>query len=206
MVAGLKDAPLAEPTTAPGESRMAQQQKYYYSSEEYLALERNADFKSEYLKGHIYDMAGSSPEHSAITVNVTVALGSQLLERPCQAFSNDMKVRTSPTGLFAYPDLSVVCGEPVFHDEKRDVLINPTVLIEVLSPSTEAFDRGKKFAQYQHLTSLTDYLLIAQDEARIDHYTRQSDDQWLLSIAQGSGAEVYIASLDCTLPDRKSVV
>ena len=109
------------------------------------------------------------------------------------------KVRTSPSGLFAYPDLSVVCGEPEFHDETRDVLVNPTVLVEVLSPSTEAFDRGRKFAHYQHLVSLTDYLLIAQDEARIDHYTRQADDRWLLTIAAEIGARVHIASLDCTL-------
>jgi Uma2 family endonuclease len=177
----------------------AQQEKHVYSPEEYLSLERTADFKSEYLNGQIYAMAGSSPEHSAITVNITVALGSQLLDKPCRAFSSDMKVRTTRTGLFAYPDLSIVCGEPEFHDEKRDVLVNPVVLIEVLSPSTEAFDRGKKFAQYQHLETLTDYLLIAQDEARIDHYVKQSDDLWLLSIARGSGGKIYIASLDCTL-------
>ncbi len=174
-------------------------QKQYYTPEEYLAFERSSEFKSEYLNGQIYAMAGGSPEHSAITVNVTVELGLQLRTKPCQALSSDMKVRTTPTGLFAYPDLSIVCGEPQFHDQVRDVLINPTVIIEVLSPSTEAYDRGKKFFQYRHIESLADYILIEQDEARIDHYVRQVDNRWLLSTASGLESQLYIASIDCTL-------
>ena len=144
-------------------------------------------------------MAGSSPEHSAITVNVTVAIGSQLIDRPCMAFSSDMKLGTTNSSLFAYPDLSIVCGEPTFHDEHQDVLTNPTVIIEVLSPSTEAFDRGKKFAYYQLMSSLTDYILIAQDEPYIDHYEKQTDDEWLLHISRGLEARVHIASLDYEL-------
>lgn len=169
------------------------------SPEEYLANERVSQVKSEYVNGHIYAMAGSSPEHSAITVNVTVALGSQLIDEPCQAYSSDMKVGTSHSSIFAYPDLSVVCGEPSFHDEQRDVLNNPKVIIEVLSPSTEAFDRGKKFARYQLLESLTDYILIAQDEPRVDHYEKQADDEWLLHIAHGLDAKIHIASINCDL-------
>lgn len=176
-----------------------QQQKHYYTPEEYLALERSADHKSEYFQGEIYDMAGSNPQHSVITVNIAREVSLQLKGKPCQAFSNDMKVRASPSGLFAYPDLSVVCGPPRYHDEKRDVLINPTVLIEVLSDSTEAFDRGKKFAQYQCNETLSDYILIAQDEPRIEHFTRQQDDQWLLVVTKGLEASLTIASIGCTL-------
>lgn len=163
----------------------AQPLKRLYTPEEYLALKREAEFKSEYLHGEIYAMAGSSPEHSTITANITGEIRAQLKGKPCQAFSNDMKVRTAPTGLFAYPDLSVVCGEPHFHDARRDVLLNPTVLFEVHSSSMEAYDRGKKFAQYQEIESLTDYVLIAQDEPRIEHYHRQQGNQWLFTVAQG---------------------
>lgn len=177
----------------------AQPQKRLYTPEEYLALEREAEFKSEYFHGEIYAMAGSSPEHSTITINISREVSLQLKGKPCQAFSNDMKVRTTPTGLFAYPDLSVVCGEPRFHDSKRDVLVNPTVLFEVLSSSTEAYDRGKKFAQYQEIESLTDYVLIAQDEPRIEHFRRQPDDQWLLTVATGLASKIRLASIECTL-------
>jgi len=178
---------------------VAQLRQRRFTVEEYLALERAADFKSEYFNGIIYAMAGSSPEHSAITTNITGVIYGQLADKPCQTYSNDMKVRASPEGLFAYPDLSVVCGAPQFHDEKRDVLINPVVIVEVLSDSTEAYDRGKKFIQYRHLDSLQDYLLIAQDEACIEHYSRQSADTWLLTTARRLDATLYVASIDCTL-------
>jgi Uma2 family endonuclease len=170
----------------------------YYAEDEYLALEREAEYRSEYFAGRVYAMAGGSREHSAITVNVTVVIGSQLRGKPCQAFSNDMKVRAGR--LYAYPDLSVVCGEPTFRDARRDVLLNPVVLFEVLSPSTEAFDRGKKLAQYQQIPSLKDYVMIAQDEPRIDHYERRSDNEWRVSIIVGMGANVHLDSIDCTLP------
>lgn len=182
----------------------AQQQPHFYTPEEYLMLERSAGYRSEYLNGVIYAMAGSSPEHSAITANVTIALGSQLRGGRCRVFSSDLKVATGAAGLFAYPDLSIVCGESRFHDEQRDVLINPTVLVEVLSPSAEAYDRGRKFSQYQRIASLTDYILIAQEEPHIDHYTRREDGQpqggqWLLTSAEGLDASLVIAALNCTL-------
>ncbi|HZP84547.1 MAG TPA: Uma2 family endonuclease [Chthonomonadaceae bacterium] len=177
----------------------AQQRKRYYTPEEYLALERDAEFKSEYLDGQIYAMSGGSPEHNSIAVNVASELRTQLKDKPCRVFSSDMKVRTSLLGLYSYPDVTVVCGAMRFHDEHRDVLTNPTLIVEVLSPSTEAFDRGKKFANYQRIASLTDYVLIAQDEARIDHYVRQPDDQWLLSSAVGLDAKLVLVSIGCTL-------
>src|SRR5262249_16087084 len=114
-------------------------------------------------------------------------------------FSSDVRVRTTPTGLFAYPDLSVVCGELVFHDEKRDVLTNPVLLVEVLSDSTEAYDRGRKFFQYREIETLTDYLLVSQKEPYIDHYTKQADGRWLLTSVLGLEASLPIPSLGCTL-------
>lgn len=170
-----------------------------FTPEEYLALEREADYKSEYLDGLIYAMAGSSPEHSAITANAVINIGGQLLDRPCQVFSSDMKVRTALRGLYAYPNLSIVCGEPQFHDEKRDVLVNPIVIVEVLSDAMEAYDRGKKFIQYRLLESLKDYVLIAQDAPYVEHYERQTDNEWLLTTASGLEGCLYIASIDCTL-------
>ena len=141
-----------------------------YTVEEYLGLERASEDRHEYLDGDIYAMAGESPEHGAICMNLSVSIGAQLRGTPCQAFAKDMKVRSGPVprpgapmkGLFSYPDLVVVCGAMQFHDQFRDVLLNPSCIIEVLSDSTEAFDRGEKFRRYRTwLPTLTDYLLVA---------------------------------------------
>jgi Uma2 family endonuclease len=140
-----------------------------YTIEEYLALEREAEERYEYLDGFIYAMAGESPNHGAICVNLTGIISTQLLGAPCQVFFKDMKVRSGPVpktryttkGLFSYPDLLVVCGKLKFHDKHQDVLLNPTVIIEVLSPTTEAFDRGQKFRRYRmHIPALTDYIVV----------------------------------------------
>jgi Uma2 family endonuclease len=178
---------------------MASNPRQRVTPEEYLELERNAEFKSEYLDGQIYAMAGSSPEHSAITFNLSVEVGTQLRGKPCQGFSSDMEIRTSYDGLYAYPDLSIICGEPTFQDEKRDVLLNPKVIFEVLSPSTERFDRGAKFLRYQIIESFTDYVLIAQDEARVEHFIRQADGSWRYLIVRGLASRLHIASLDCVV-------
>jgi Uma2 family endonuclease len=170
-----------------------------FTPEEYLILERGSPEKSEYLHGEIYAMAGGSPEHSAIVVNLTSEVRGQLRGKPCQAFSNDLKVRTSAEGLYAYPDLSIVCGEPQYHDEHRDVLTNPTVVFEVLSPSTEDYDRNRKFLAYQTCGTLTDYVLIAQDEPRADYYARQGEDKWLLSTVKGLDGMLSIVSVDCVI-------
>lgn len=178
---------------------MASHPKHIFTPDEYLELERKAEFKSEYLNGQIYAMAGASPAHSAITFNLSVEVGTQLKGKPCQGHSSDMKIRTSYKGLYSYPDLSIVCDEPLFHDEKGDVLINPKVIFEILSPSTEAFDRGAKFLRYQTIDTLTDYILIAQDEARVEHFIRQSDGGWLLYIIRGLESKLSIPSIDCTI-------
>ena len=173
--------------------------KRFISPEEYLDRERAAEIKSEYLRGEVYAMSGGSPEHSKIAVNVTIAIGSQLKGRPCWAHSPDMKVRSTPTGLYSYPDLSIVCGEERFHDKRRDVLVNPTAIVEVLSPSTERFDRGKKFAQYQLIETFRDFLLIAQDEPRIEHFSRDDKGGWYYRSIVGLDGQVTIPSIGCTL-------
>ena len=176
-----------------------------FTPEEYLELERQSNYKSEYLEGQIYAMSGGSPMHSLIAANITGELRTQLKGKPCTTFNSDLKVRTTPEGLFAYPNVSVVCGELLYHDEKQDVCINPTVIVEMLSPMTEAFDRGRKWAQYQAIASLQTYVLAAQDQARVEQYVRQPGGQWLLSSVAGLENSLYIASLDCTLALSRSV-
>ena len=162
-----------------------------HSVEGYLALERESEERHEYLDGQIYVMAGESLEHGAICTNLTPIISTHLLGSPCQVFSKDMKVRSGPVpnlgqttkGLYSYPDLLVVCGELKFHDEHRDVLLNPAVIIEVLSTTTEAFDRGEKWARYQTwLPELTDYLLVSQEKPRIDHFHCRVSGEWLYSL------------------------
>jgi Uma2 family endonuclease len=170
--------------------------------EEYLALERTAEYKSEYFAGEIFAMAGASERHISIVANTMYLLVGQLKGRPCKAYSNNMRLKVSPTGLYTYPDIIVVCGAPMFADEQRDTLLNPTVLIEVLSESTEAYDRGKKFDHYRTLASVSDYLLISQDQRKIEHFVRQSDHRWLFSAHADVDDVVEIASIACTLPLR----
>jgi Uma2 family endonuclease len=142
-------------------------------------------------------------------MNLAVSLGTQLRGTPCEAFAKDTTVRCGPTprpgqsmqGLFAYPDLVVVCGAPQFHDQARDVLLNPTVIVEVLSPSTEAFDRGEKFRRYRTwLPTLTGYVLVAQDRPLIDHYHRQEDGTWVLRALEGLQAHMHLGTISCTVP------
>ena len=137
---------------------MSLQPKHGLTVDEYLEIERNADFKSEYFNGEMFAMAGASEQHIAIVSNLTYLLVGQLKGRPCMTYSTDMKVKIAPTGLYTYPDVIVVCGELQFGDERRELLTNPTIIIEVLSKSTEAYDRGEKFDHYRTLASLSDYL------------------------------------------------
>ncbi len=179
-----------------------------YTVDEYLSLERASAERHEYLDGQIYAMAGESGEHADITVNLVFILVSQLKGKECRARSKDTKVRSGPdpkprqgtSGLYSYPDLVVFCGEPQYHDEFADVILNPTVIIEVLSPATEAFDRGDKFRRYQVWNqSLSDYLLVSQDRPQIEHYARQSTGSWSYDRAEGTEAIVVISSIECML-------
>jgi Uma2 family endonuclease len=170
-----------------------------YTPEEYLDLERAAEYRSEYFAGEIFAMAGASREHILIVANLTRELGTQLRGRQCETYPNDMRVKVTESGLYTYPDVAVVCGDPLFEDEEVDTLLNPTVLIEVLSPTTEAYDRGKKFGHYRRLDSLQEYVLIAQDQPRIERYRRQQDQQWLLTETSGLTETVHLEAIDCHL-------
>jgi Uma2 family endonuclease len=161
--------------------------KPYLSSAEYLAFERQSESKHEYFRGELFAMSGASQSHVTIFMNTSHLLVGQLKGRSCRAFGADMRVKVSPTGLYTYPDLVVVCGRPRFADKELDTLLNPTVIVEILSKSTEAYDRGEKFAHYRTLDTLTDYLLISQDRALIEHFTRQADGGWLLTESAGLG-------------------
>ncbi|MBA3533333.1 MAG: Uma2 family endonuclease [Ardenticatenales bacterium] len=178
---------------------MSSQPKSYLPPQEYLALERKAEFRSEYFKGELYAMTGASREHNLIVGNTLVALHGQLRGRPCEVYASDMRVKVSATGLYTYPDVVVVCGEAKFEDEQVDTLLNPTLIIEVLSKSTERYDRGAKFEQYRTLDSLTDYILIAQDKHLIEHFSHQENKQWLFTIANSLQDSIYIASIECDL-------
>lgn len=180
-----------------------------YTEDEYLALERASQERREYLDGQIYLLAGESEAHGTICTNLTIEVGSQLKGTPCRAFSKDTKVRSGPVpksrysaqGLYSFPDLVVVCGEPRYLDEHQDVLVNPKAIIEVLSPTTEAFDRGEKFARYQeHLDSLTDYVVVAQSIPLVEHFARQPNGEWVTGAkATELSDTVILSSINCTL-------
>jgi len=174
----------------------------HYSAKEYLALERSALFKSEFHDGQIYAMTGASRKHNLVTVNIARELSAQLKKRPCEAYINDMRVKAAEARSYHYPDIAVVCGSPQFEDAHVDTLLNPTVLIEVLSPSTEAYDRGGKFAHYRKIASLNEYLLVTQDQPIIERYQRQGD-VWILSEAEGLDASVSLESIGCILSLRE---
>lgn len=169
------------------------------SIEDYLAAERRAETKSEYLDGEVFAMSGASRSHNLVALNAAAALHGQLKGRPCETYAGDMRVHIPATGLYTYPDVTVVCGEPRFDDSELDTLLNPTLLIEVLSPSTEGYDRGKKFAHYRTLESLREYVLVAQEEARVELFTRQDDGHWLLSEASRLDEAIPLASIGCEL-------
>jgi Uma2 family endonuclease len=184
------------------------QPQLHCTVEEYLATERESEERHLYLDGYIYAMAGESPEHADICTNLVGELRAQLRGTPCRVRSKDTKVRSGPDprsrrtrkGLFSYPDVVVICGEPQYQDEHRDVVLNPRVIIEVLSESTEAFDRGEKWLRYQTWSPmLTDYLLVSQSGPVIEHYVRQADGGWFYYVYRGLGQSFAIASIACTL-------
>jgi Uma2 family endonuclease len=174
----------------------------YYTAEEYLTLERKASYKSEFHDGLVYAVTGASRKHNLITFNIARELGIQLKNRPCEAYINDMRVKVAEARSYHYPDIAVVCDTPQFEDAQFDTLLNPTVLIEVLSPSTEAYDRGGKFAHYRKIASLREYLLVAHDQPGIERYLRQGD-VWILSEAAGLESTVPLESAGCVLSLRE---
>jgi Uma2 family endonuclease len=166
---------------------------------EYLAFERASELRHEFDGGRVRELSGSNAAHSLITGAACAALHSQLRGRSCKVYILNMRVKVAATGLYTYPDISVVCGEARLDDNVFDTLLNPTVIIEVLSPSTEAYDRGRKFQQYRHIASLREYVLIAQDSQRIEHYVRQGDTGWLLNDIHEPDAVFELPAIGCTL-------
>ena len=178
-----------------------------YSIEEYLAIDRASEDRYEYLDGEIYAMAGESPQHGIICTNLVWLLHGQLKDGSCYLFSKDTKVLSGPKpkpgrrkGLFSYPDIVSVCDEMQFYDERQDVLLNPIVVIEVASPNTEEFDHNEKWMRYQMwLRELTDYVMVAQDERRIEQYTRGTGSEWKYSVVMGRDSAIQLKSINCSL-------
>ena len=171
-----------------------------YTPEEYLSLERTSETKHEFYRGEMFAMAGASRTHVLLCSNLTYCIVGQLRGTDCEVYTNDMRVQVDPTGLYTYPDLVVTCAKPRFADDQSDTLLNPQVLIEVLSPATEGYDRGKKFEHYRQLASLQEYLLVAQDEPHVDRFLRRDDGRWLLDDSQGLEAVLTLESIEATLP------
>lgn len=175
--------------------------KRFFTQEEYAELESRAAYKSQYVAGEIYAMAGSEPENVEIADNLTGIFRRLFQGRPCRSFSSDLRVRAKAGELWTYPDLTIVCGEPKFDATSRPrSLLNPQVIFEVLSPSTEAFDRGEKFSRYQLIESLADYVLVSTDKIRIGHFTRQNQGGWSFREYNAPEEVLPLASVQCEIP------
>ena len=170
-----------------------------FTPEEYLVSERKATLKSEYINGEILAMSGASLAHTRITADIVTELNNQLRGGECEVISNDMRVKTGPKGAYFYPDVVVFCGEPEVEDNVFDTLLNPILVIEVLSPSTEAYDKGEKFRHYQELVSLQEYILVSQDKVRVEHY-RLAKTQWVQTKLHALEGVLSLASIGCELP------
>jgi Uma2 family endonuclease len=166
---------------------------------EYLEIERAAEFKSEFFDGEMFAMAGGTPQHSLIATNLAGEFKHRLKGRPCAPYNADLRIKIEATGLLTYPDLSVICGPLQFAEGTNDTVVNPTLLVEVLSDSTEAYDRGKKFEPYRQIPTIKEYLLVSQKEPRIKQFVRQKDGGWLLSEAVGTKANLELPSLQISL-------
>jgi Uma2 family endonuclease len=178
---------------------MSTQPKTFLTPEQYLEIERKAEYKSEYFDGEMFAMAGAREAHNLIVGNLFAQIHAHLRSGPCRVYSNDMRVRVSATGLYTYPDVLVACEVPQFLDEERDTLLNPTLIAEVLSPSTEAYDRGRKFGHYRSIESLAEYLLVSSERAGAELFTRRADGGWLLTAAGDLHDTLQLSASGCRL-------
>ena len=178
---------------------MNAQPQSFLTAQDYLAWERQQETRHEYLNGQIFAMTGASRAHNVLCGNLLATLHSQLRGKPCEVYANDMRVKVSETGMYTYPDLVAACGEPRFEDQAVDTLLNPILIIEILSDSTERHDRGAKFTHYRSLASLQKYLLVSQTECRIEHYLRQPGNHWLLTEYQDLRERIHLNSLGSQL-------
>jgi len=167
--------------------------------EEYLAIERQAEDKSEYVDGVMYAMAGGSPQHNLVSGSIHTLINTHLWESPCRVFTSDMKVRVPSNRKYHYPDVTVVCERPEFADDEKDVLLNPLLIVEVLSKSTQGYDKEKKFLYYQEIDSFREYLLAAQDQPVVQHYVRQTDGTWIYKKIEGLEQTVELVTINCRL-------
>jgi Uma2 family endonuclease len=168
--------------------------------QEYLARERAAEFRSEYLRGEMFAMVSATFEHTLIKDNLAAETGNQLEGRRFFVLTSDMRVKVNATGLYTYPDISIVCDEPQFEDEVRDTLLNPRSIVEVLSDSTEKYDRGAKFGHYRNVPSLQECILVAQDRPLVERYVRQPDGSWVLTVYDDISQEFEFASIPARVP------
>lgn len=179
------------PTSAAAENTM--------TIEDYLVLDRQSEQRHEYLEGKIFAMSGGSPWHAQIIANLGAELRTALRDRPCWVFVSDLRLRVDASGLYTYPDVTVACGELRFADEQADTLVDPTLVVEVLSPSTADYDRGSKFAHYRQIPTLGDYLVVAQDRAHAELWSRSDSGRWLLTDIDGLDGKIELPSLEVTL-------
>lgn len=173
--------------------------KLRVTPQEYLALERKAEYKSEFYQGEIFAMAGASSAHNIISSNLNRILGTQLLHRDCIVYGGDMRVKVSPLGKYTYPDIMVACGNKIFDDAEEDTLVNPVLIIEILSHSTERYDRGAKFDHYQFIKTLAEYVLVSQDNRRVERYVRQANGDWAYRAFKENEDVIKLESLGCEL-------
>lgn len=178
---------------------MTAQPKRSITEEEYVAFEESSDRKHEYYQGDMYAMTGGTEPHNLLAGNTYASFHAQLRRRECRVYTSDQRIKVMATGLHTYPDVTVVCGHPQFVAGSRLTVTNPTVIVEVLSPSTERYDRGMKFRHYRMIPSLQDYILISQDDHRIEHYMRQDTDIWQLHEAVGLQTQITVRSITCVL-------
>jgi Uma2 family endonuclease len=169
------------------------------SAVEYLAFERSAEARHEFVDGHIVELSGGSMRHATICDNLLERTRAILRGGPCRSYSASLRVKIVATGNYTYPDLSIVCGEPQLEDDRQDTLLNPRLLVEVLSPSTERHDRVWKFRNYQLIQSLEEYVLVSQDEPRIERFLRQGEIGWLMTDVTGLDNRVRFESVNCEL-------
>lgn len=170
-----------------------------YTADEYLEIDRASDHRNEFVNGRIYAMTGTSIPHNVIVNNISGELRSRLRGRPCRAFTENVRLKVSESGMYTYPDVMALCGERELEDSHRDILLNPMVIFEVLSPSTEAYDRGEKFEHYTLLPSLREYVLVSQDHVRIEKFVRQGE-QWVFTALNDPEGVLRIEALDCEIP------
>lgn len=171
----------------------------FVSEEEYLEAERESETKHEYFQGEIFAMAGASRAHNLIVSNVIREISTQLKKTPCRVYPSDLRVKISDTGLYVYPDVTVVCGEEKFSDDKSDTLLNPKIIVEVLSDSTEGYDRGTKFEHYRKLGSLKEYVMISQNKPKIEKFSKNETGFWMLTESDEYNPIIILESVNCTL-------